>query len=152
MTDDLNESDVCEDDPDFEFKDPSTKEKNEVYEIFTPEVCDALDRTKVSDGDACYIFAALPMIKNLNVILSKSTLRRRRINNRRKKLEQIKADFCPSVPLTVHWDGKMMPLPETREDIHRIVVNVTGENVDQLLFHTPQTERERQKLMRCMKK
>lgn len=65
-------------------------ETSAMIEIFTPELCDALDRVKISDRNALYIISEIPMIKKLNLKFSRSTLRRRRISNRLLKLEKVK--------------------------------------------------------------
>lgn len=108
-------------------------ETSAMIEIFTPELCDALDRVKISDRNALYIISEIPMIKKLNLKFSRSTLRRRRISNRLLKLEKVKKEFNPESPLTIHWDSKILPQYATQANVHRVAINVTGENLDQLL-------------------
>ena len=45
----------------------------------------------------------------------------------------LKADFASSVPLTVHWDGKVMEDLTTREHVDRLPVLISGVGVEQLL-------------------
>lgn len=113
---------------DYEDDEKSKMEKN-----FTPDLCDALDRVNISDRNAIYILSQVPMLKNLNIKLSRSTLRRRRIQNRSRKLQKIREDFRPITPLVIHWDAKMMPHYGTLENVHRLAINVTGFKIDQLL-------------------
>jgi len=43
------------------------------------------------------------------------------------------SDFKPTVPLTVHWDGKLMPDLTGRNDVDRLPILVTGLGIEKLL-------------------
>lgn len=45
----------------------------------------------------------------------------------------MKTNFSPNVPLTVHWDGKMLEDISGQEVVDRLPILVSGQSVDQLL-------------------
>jgi hypothetical protein len=47
--------------------------------------------------------------------------------------ESLKSVVQPEVPLTVHWDGKMIEDNTGRETVHRLPILVSGKGLDQLL-------------------
>ena len=47
--------------------------------------------------------------------------------------EGLKADFTPIIPLTIHWDGKLLPDITEKETVDRLSILVSVEGVDQLL-------------------
>ncbi|KAE8740217.1 hypothetical protein FOCC_FOCC014269 [Frankliniella occidentalis] len=68
------------------------------------------------------------------ITLSRSTLKRRREENRRNVIENFADTFTPKGPIVIHWDGKLLP-DEQGQKIDRLPVVVkdleTGE--EQLL-------------------
>jgi hypothetical protein len=124
---------------------PSTPKKPQLrgtIPIVTPEVAAALDRTNISDRKAAHIFSAMASTSQLQpdveeLIISPSAIRRARIKHRETFATEIKASFEPSVPLILHWDGKIMddltgPGPG-RERVDRLPILVSGQNVIKLL-------------------
>lgn len=145
---------------------PLTKKRLK-QNIITPAIAANLDRTKSSLNDAMRIIASTSQAlgKDLrNVNLSRSTKARHRNENRKKLAKIIKQKFNNKHPLTLHWDGKLLPnitgrvslkmpillihffyycvivftLGREKED--RIAVLVSGDNVEQLLG-VPKVER-----------
>lgn len=53
--------------------------------------------------------------------------------NAGKTVEDKKKQFTSDVPLTVHWDGKMLEDMTGHEVVYRLPVLVSGKGVDQLL-------------------
>jgi hypothetical protein len=64
---------------------------------------------------------------------SRESLRRARIENRHSAAKQIKENFNPTVPLTIHWDGKLLLDLNDRDHVHRLPVLVTGYGIEKLL-------------------
>jgi hypothetical protein len=65
--------------------------------------------------------------------LSRSSLRRARSAHRTSTAAGLKEAFNPQVPLTVHWDGKLLPDLTGREKVDRLPVIVTGRHIENLL-------------------
>ena len=53
--------------------------------------------------------------------------------NRTLLANELKKCFTPSVPLTLHWDGKLMPDLVGREKVERLVILVSGDDVEKIL-------------------
>ena len=60
-------------------------------------------------------------------------MRRARKLHRVELVTDIKSRFVPNIPLTVHWDGKLLPDITSREMVDRLPVLVSGADVQQLL-------------------
>jgi len=71
------------------------------------------------------------------VTLSASTIRRRRIAHRKVLASKVKEQFAATVgskPLTLHWDGKLLPdVTQWKTKVDRIAILVTGQSTEQLL-------------------
>lgn len=96
----------------------------------------ALDRTKTSDRNAVYILSAFAIDMGTSVnelALNRSSIRRARMKLRQQTAEDIKTNFAPNVPLTVHWDGKMLPEMTGKETVDRLPILVSGYRVAKLL-------------------
>ena len=67
------------------------------------------------------------------LVMNRESFRKERIKFRQLSAAEIKAAFSPDVPLTVHWDGKIVPAADgaSRED--RLPVLVSGDGVAKLL-------------------
>jgi hypothetical protein len=66
------------------------------------------------------------------LILNPESIRKARAKYRAELAKEIKETFSPDTPLTVHWDGKILPQADgTRAD--RLAIIVTGEGVEKLL-------------------
>jgi len=46
---------------------------------------------------------------------------------------RLKSEFSTSVPLTVHWDGKLMEDLTGKEHVNRVPVLISGVGVEQLI-------------------
>jgi hypothetical protein len=60
-------------------------------------------------------------------------MRRARSAHRTSTAAGLKEAFDPQVPLTVHWDGKLLPDLTGREKVDRLPVIVTGRHIEHLL-------------------
>ena len=67
------------------------------------------------------------------LVLSRQTVRRKRMEFRQSFAEDLKESFKADIPLTVHWDGKMMSDITERDIVDRLPVVISGLGVDQLL-------------------
>lgn len=108
--------------------------------IVTREVAAALDRTATSDRSAAHILSAIASTSQLGenvdrMILSRSAIRRARMKHREAFTVEIKATFLPTVPLILHWDGKMLDdmTGPGRQRVDRLPVLVSGQDVVKLL-------------------
>lgn len=69
------------------------------------------------------------------LVISRSAIRRARVKHREAFAAEIKARFDPTIPLILHWDGKIMDdftLPG-HERVDRLPILVSGQNVIKLL-------------------
>jgi len=96
----------------------------------------SLDAAKLSDRKAAVVIISTmkscgidPMKYNVN----SSSIRRDRIHHREKIAMSLKKDFQVDVPLTIHWDGKMLEDITGHKTVDRLPILVSGRNVDQLL-------------------
>lgn len=104
--------------------------------MITPELSAALDRTNVSHRNATFIVAAVVSSLGMNiedVKLNRETVRTSRINLRKTAAKKIQNDFIASVPLTVHWDGKLAPDLVGSGKCERTAILVTGKDIEKLL-------------------
>lgn len=104
--------------------------------IVTTEVASALDRTKVSDRNAMYVLSATVQSLGYNVqdfTLNRESIRQARRKNRQKIANELKASFLPTTPLTIHWDGKLLPSLTSKDKVDRLAVIVSGDGVMKLL-------------------
>ena len=95
-----------------------------------------LDMAKVSDRNAALVLT--PALQSLGhdpaeFNINRSSIRRQRIKCRQKIAANLKAEFRPGVPLTIHWDGKLLEDICSKEIVDRLPVLVSGVGVDQLL-------------------
>lgn len=104
--------------------------------LLSKDVTSALDRSKVTDRQAVHLLAAAAHSLGRSVddvTVSRSSIQRARCANRSNTAADVKTSFDPQVPLTVHWDGKLLPDLVGREKVDRLPVIVTGYNVECLL-------------------
>ncbi|MEL6606429.1 MAG: hypothetical protein AAFP20_24820, partial [Cyanobacteria bacterium J06614_10] len=104
--------------------------------IVTPSLAAALDRTKLSDRKAALVLAEAAKslghnVEELNI--NRSSIHRHRESHRVNFARSVQDKFNPTVSLTVHWDGKLIPALTGKEKVDRLAVLVTGLGVDQLL-------------------
>lgn len=117
---------------DFELPEPPKKR----LKILTPGLLSALDRTGVTDERAAYIIAetAKGLGHNLdNIILSSSTIRRERIEHRKKFTTKLKAQLQVESVLTLGFDGKILQDLTGIGKVDRVPVVVSGVNTSHLL-------------------
>ena len=55
------------------------------------------------------------------------------ITLRQKVADNIKTSFNPNCPLTVHWDGKILPDITGKDNVDRLPILVSGYGVSKLL-------------------
>ena len=95
----------------------------------------------LSDRKATMVIAAVT--KHLGneleeVTLSRRTVRRARKINRQNYALQKRNDFVPTVPLLLHWDGKMLPgLTRVHADRENRVAIVVSWKNNEMLLGTP---------------
>ena len=104
--------------------------------IVTPSLAAALDRTKLSDRKAVFVLAEAAKslrhnVEELNI--NRSSIHRHRESHRMNFARSVQDKFDPTVSLTVHWDGKLMPALTGKEQVDRLPVLVSGLGVNQLL-------------------
>lgn len=119
--------------PPNKYRKKTTKKKKA---IMTPELSEALDRTKTSNRAAVYIlaFAAIGMGLNPeNMVINRESFRQSRLINSRESAIQMQENFNPNTALTLHWDGKLLPNSNLNQKVDRIVVVVTGHEILQIL-------------------
>lgn len=106
--------------------------------IANPKLVAILDRTGVSNRAATSIIAATSSAIGESVSklpLSKSTIHRQRRKIRKEQFLKIKHEFSENAmtPLTVHWDGKLLPNLSGKEKSDRLPIIVTGVKTEKLL-------------------
>ena len=104
--------------------------------IMNSELSAAMDRTKVSDRDGVYLLTAAARSLGYDpceLVINRESFRRDRQKLRAAAAAEIKDAFKPSVPLTVHWDGKILPSADAAPAIDRLPVLVSGDGVEKLL-------------------
>jgi len=105
--------------------------------VLTKDVTAALDRTKVTDRQAVHLLAATAHSLGHDVgdlTVNRSSIQRARSKHRAQAACEVKQRFNPQSPLTVHWDGKLLPDITGRDKVDRLPVIVTGATeVEQLL-------------------
>jgi hypothetical protein len=108
--------------------------------VVNPEVAAAFDRTNTSDRKAAHILSAMAGTRQLGdnvekLIVSRAAIRRARIKHRKAFAQELQSTFGPIVPLTLHWDGKIMDnlTGPGRDRVDRLPVLVSGQDVIKLL-------------------
>lgn len=104
--------------------------------IIDKKLAVSLDVAKVSDRKAAILL--IPTIQQLGhdpseYNVNPTTIRRQRRRFRCSIAEGLRINFKASVPLTIHWDGKMMEDIVGRETVDRLPILISGEGIDQLL-------------------
>ena len=102
----------------------------------TPQLSLALDRTKTTDRNAVHILSASATALGHDpstIPLSRQTIRRARQKARREAVLTLQESFRPNVPLTVHWDGKLVADEPGNERFERLPILVSGLGVEKLL-------------------
>ncbi|KAG0720018.1 hypothetical protein GWK47_007023 [Chionoecetes opilio] len=103
--------------------------------VLSPDLVGALDRTGVSSRQALRIVAATASSLGHDpqeLVLNPESFRQARAKYRSTLAKDIKETFSPLTPLTVHWDGKILPQDDGTH-AKRLAILVTGEGVEKLL-------------------
>ena len=115
---------------------PPTKRKRASKKILNPQLAAAMDRTSTTDREAVHLLNAAAESFGQNpdeYAINRESVRRDRRKFRAEFASKIKHSFHPSVPLTVHWDGKILPAADGGPAIDRLSVLVTGDGVEKFL-------------------
>ena len=108
----------------------------------SPDVSSTLHRINISDQKFTLLAAAIAKASGQDLqsaSLSRSSVRRKRIEHRSSTDSRIRREFLSSEkpPLVVHWDGKMMQdntnLEDPKSNIDRIAVGVSGLDLEEKL-------------------
>ena len=59
--------------------------------------------------------------------MNRESIRRARHKHREIVANEIQASFDPNCPLTVHWDGKMLPALISKELVNCLAVLASGD-------------------------
>jgi hypothetical protein len=113
-----------------------TPAKKVRFNLFDTKLSTSLDAAKVSDRGAAAVLT--PVLQRLghdpqNFNISYSSIRRQRIKYRQSVAQCLKNDFKPNVPLTIHWDGKLLEDITGKQSVERLPILVSGDGIDQLL-------------------
>lgn len=111
-------------------------QKSRRKKILSPTLSASLDRANVSSRAAMYIVSetAKSLGHNINdLTLSTSSIRRSRRQHRKQFATEIMKNFSPKAPLTVHWDGKLLPDLTGHNHVDRLPILVTFQGDTQLL-------------------
>lgn len=104
--------------------------------VITPDVAAALDRGHISVRGAMQALVPFATQLGTNVeqlSISQSTIYCNRRQHRKGRAMEIRRSFSPTVPLTLHWDGKLMPSIKDGKLMDRLQIIVSGEGVSKLL-------------------
>ena len=96
----------------------------------------ALDRPLTTNRDAVHLIRATDQCLGHNpneLVINRESFRRDRQKFPAAMAEDIKKSIKPSVPLTVHWDGKIVPSVDGGPAVDRLPVLVSGDGVEKLL-------------------
>ena len=112
------------------------KRRRSSKKVLDSNLSAALDRTLTTNRDAVHLIKATAQCLGYNpneLVINRESFRRDRQKFRAAMAEDIKKSFKPSVPLTVHWDGKIVPAVDGGPAVDRLPVLVSGDGVEKLL-------------------
>ena len=115
---------------------PPSKRKRGSKKVLNRELVAAMDRTSTTDREAVHLLTAAAQSLGCNpdeYAMNRESFRRDRKKIRTAIASEIKHSFQPSVPLTVHWNGKIQPDADGGPAIDRLSILVTGDGVEKLL-------------------
>lgn len=97
-----------------------------------------MDRGNVSSRTAnllvtAAVFAHGGSVAVANTSVSYSTIHRARTKNRNEVATKIRTNFSCELPITVHWDGIILPALNSYQKIDRIAIVVSSVNIEQLI-------------------
>lgn len=104
--------------------------------LLTTDLAVSLDAAKLSHRKATIV-----LTKTLQSVgkdpseysVNYSSIQRQRSKHRKAVATDLKKEFKPEVPLTVHWDGKLIEDIAGHQTVDRLPILVSGQGVDQLL-------------------
>lgn len=103
--------------------------------MLSQELASALDRTGIRDRKVLRIIAATANSLGHNpqeLILNAESIRQARAGYWSQLVAEVKTTFVPDTPLTIIWDGKILPdCDGTRVD--RLAILVSGDGVQKLI-------------------
>lgn len=104
--------------------------------LVSTDLAVSLDAAKLSHRKAAVVLTKTlkslgkdPMEYSVNY----SSIQRLRAKHRKAIASDLKDVFKPEVPLTVHWDGKLIEDITGHQTVDRLPILVSGQGVDQLL-------------------
>lgn len=101
--------------------------------ILSPGLSSALDRTKISSRNATFVLSEVASslghyVNTLNI--NRNSIQRARASNRATRSTNLRSEFSALVPLTFHWDGKLMEDLTSHEHEDRLPVLISGVGVE----------------------
>ena len=115
---------------------PLSAPKRARWNIMTPQLAAALDRTQISSRDVTYIVneAAASLghdVTDLNI--NRNSIHRYMDRHRLAHSKGLKEEFSTNVPFIILWDGKLMEDLPSQNLVDRLPVLVSSLGVEQLL-------------------
>ena len=107
-------------------------------QILTAALSSCLDRANVSDRAAMLIVSETAKSLGHNIqdfTLIAASIRRSRRSHREQFADEVLKNFSPNAPLTVHWDGKLLPDLTGKKSVDRLPILVSFE--DRQLLSVP---------------
>ncbi|KAK4871560.1 hypothetical protein RN001_015684 [Aquatica leii] len=92
-------------------------------DIFNRQLASSLDVCKWSDRKATTV------VFNVN----RSSIRQYRLKNQKAVAESLKTEFKHDLPLTIHWDEKLIEDVTGHKSVDRLPILVSGHGINQLL-------------------
>uniref|UniRef100_A0A8D8XNF0 Uncharacterized protein n=1 Tax=Cacopsylla melanoneura TaxID=428564 RepID=A0A8D8XNF0_9HEMI len=107
-------------------------------DVLTEKLSILLDRCKVSDRDAVRVlFSTAEALGHdaQDLLISKSTVRRRRQKFREERFQVIKDKFKNSdlENAVLHWDGKLLPAVLNKDLVERLAILVSSGDEEHLI-------------------
>lgn len=104
--------------------------------VLSPGLVAALDRTRMSSRNATFVLSEMASslghdVSDVNI--NRNSIHRARAAFRATKSADLRSEFQASLPLTVHWDGKLMEDLTSHEHVDRLPVLISGAGIEQLL-------------------
>lgn len=118
------------------YEDPKPRRKKKKIDLVDAEMVMTLDRTTTTSRNATYLLASTSKRLGVNfqdVILSHSTVHRRRNKHRKAIAEASNRNLDRENITTLHWDGKLLPDITGEDIVDRLPILVSGYNVEELL-------------------
>ena len=113
---------------------PSSKRAR--VNVLSPGLTAALDKIRMTSRNATYVLNEMATsfghdVATINI--NKNSIQRARSKYRHTRTDKIRSEFTASIPLTLHWDGKLIEELTSHEHVDRLPVLVSGAAVEQLL-------------------